>query len=274
MASTDIHVHVIVIPLMSQSHLIPMIDLSKQLAERGLIVTIITTPRNALRYQATINQAILSGLGIQLVSLPFPCNKAGLPEGCENLDSLPSPHLQTKFLVATSLLQTPLESYLANIDPKPNCIISGLPWTSDVAHKFNIPRFAYQGISCFTLLCSHKMVLHKVHENNEYDNEPFLVPDVPDKIEFTYAQLPKMMKRSSPHIGDGIDIKDIRDQFNQACSSAEGLLVNTFDELEFEYVKSYQKAVMRNVLCVGPLSLCNKMVQNFIRPCLLSFRLL
>ncbi|XP_021770520.1 UDP-glycosyltransferase 73C3-like [Chenopodium quinoa] len=258
----EIEPHVIVIPLMSQSHLIPMIDLSKLLAQRGLIVTIITTPRNALRYQATIDRAISSGLCIQLVPLPFPCNKAGLPEGCENLDSLPSPNLQTKFLVASSLLQAPLENYLERMNPKPSCIISSLPWTSDVAHKFNVPRFAYQSISCFTLLCSHNMMLHNVHENTKHDNEPFLVPDVPDKIKFTYAQLPKMMRRCSPQIDDGVDMKDIRDQFTQACSSAEGLLVNTFEELEFEYVKSYEKAVMRNVFCVGPLSLCNKMDEN------------
>ncbi|KMT06462.1 hypothetical protein BVRB_7g161310 [Beta vulgaris subsp. vulgaris] len=263
MASTD-QIHVIVIPLMSQSHLIPMIDLSKILAKRGLIITIITTPLNAARYQATVDRAIRSGrLRIKLVPLPFPCNEAGLPEGCENLDSLPSPDLQTKFLVSSSLLQAPLESHLEKVDPRPSCIISSLPWTKDVAYKFNIPRFAYQGISCFTLLCSHKMMLHKVHENVKYDNEPFLVPDVPDKIEFTYAQLPKMMRTSSSHGDDGIDLKDIRHQFKQAEISAEGLLVNTFEELEMDYVKSYQKVAMGNVLCVGALSLCNRMVKDY-----------
>ncbi|KAL2933329.1 UDP-glycosyltransferase 73C3, partial [Bienertia sinuspersici] len=257
----EAQLHIIVIPLMSQSHLIPMIDLSKLLAQRGLIVTIIATPLNALRHKQTIDQAIHSGLQIKLVTLPFPSNEAGLPQGCENLDSLPSPDLQSKFLIASNLLQAPLESYLEKVGPRPSCIISSLPWTTDVAHKFDIPRFAYQGISCFTLLCSHMMVLHNVHEKINSDQEPFLVPGVPDKIEFTNAQLPKMMRRCSPHQGedDGIDLKDIRDQFKEAQLSAQGLLVNTFEELELEYVKSYQKAVARNVLCIGPLSLFNKL---------------
>lgn len=255
MGSPPCKLHAIVIPLMSQSHLIPMIDLSKLLAQQGLVVTIIVTPLNALRYGSMIDRATISGLEIRLVPLNFPCNEAGLPEGCENLDTLPSPGLQKQFLKASSLLQAPLESYLMRVNPSPSCIISSLPWTKDVAIKFNIPRYAYHGISCFTLVCSHKMLLHQVFERVRSDNDPIVVPGIADKIEFTNAQMPKMMRRSA--ISDGFDMKDLRDQCKQVELSAEGLLVNTFEELEVEYVKSYQR-VMKNVLCVGPLSLCNK----------------
>ncbi|XP_057534595.1 UDP-glycosyltransferase 73C3-like [Amaranthus tricolor] len=257
MASQEIKLHAIVIPLMSQSHLIPMIDLSKLLAQRGLTVSIITTPLNALHYQPILKSPINSNLQIHLIPLHFPCNDVGLPQNCENLDSLPCPKLKTKFLQSSYLLQNPLEDYLVKVNPSPSFIISSLPWTHHVAQKFNIPRFAYQGVSCFTLFCSHKMMVHKVYESVKSDFEPFYVPEILDKVEFTYAQLPKMMKKNCS-IDDCDGLKQIQDQFKEAESSAEGLLVNSFEELELDYVKSY-KNVMRNVLCVGPLSISSKM---------------
>ncbi|KAL0303432.1 UNVERIFIED_CONTAM: UDP-glycosyltransferase 73C3 [Sesamum radiatum] len=36
------------------------------------------------------------------------------------------------------------------------------------------------------------------------------------------------------------------------------IVVNTFEELESEYIKEYKKAIGKGVWCVGPVSLCNK----------------
>jgi UDP-glucosyl transferase 73C len=91
------HLHFVLIPFMSQGHLIPMIDIAKILAQRSVLVTIITTPLNAVRFITTIDRAVESGLPIQLLQIQFPYADAGLPEGCENVDSLPSPDLIMNF---------------------------------------------------------------------------------------------------------------------------------------------------------------------------------
>ncbi|KAF8395296.1 hypothetical protein HHK36_019239 [Tetracentron sinense] len=246
--------HFVMFPLMAQGHMIPMIDMARLFAEHGVIVTIITTPLNAFRFKTIIDRAIVSGLPIRLLQLQFPCAEAGLPDGCESLDTVPSGHLVKNFMVATSMLQQPLEQMLEEFQPSPSCIISdmGFPWTSEVARKFHIPRFIFHGTSCFSLLCSHNVILSKVHERVTSEFESFVVPGLPDRIEMTKAQLPSSLNK------DSSDLKDIRDQVREAELTAYGVVVNSFDELESRYVEEYKKAKGKKVWCIGPVSLCNK----------------
>ncbi|GLT92549.1 hypothetical protein SLE2022_103810 [Rubroshorea leprosula] len=48
------------------------------------------------------------------------------------------------------------------------------------------------------------------------------------------------------------------EQIRAAEEGVYGMLVNTFEELESEYVKAYQDATGDKVWCIGPVSLCNK----------------
>ena len=97
--------HFVLVPLFAQGHMIPMIDIARVLAERGVLVTLLTTPHNAARFEHTIHRASQSGLPIHLLNIPFPCQQVGLPLGCENLDVLPSRSLLRKFYNALDLLQ-------------------------------------------------------------------------------------------------------------------------------------------------------------------------
>ncbi|KAF8013457.1 hypothetical protein BT93_I1339 [Corymbia citriodora subsp. variegata] len=240
----------LLVPLMSQSHLLPFTDMAKRLAEHGVSVTVVMTRLNASRYKYVLDHARTSGLDIRFLTLPFPCKEVGLPEDCENIDSLPSSDLVTAFFDASSMLQGPLEKHIEAMEDKPSCIVTDIcfPWTTDVALKFGLPRIVFHTISCFTLLCSHSITRSKVMERVKRDDEPFVVPGLPDKVEFTKAQLPQMMK-------DGPDdLEDLLDKFKFAELSADGVLVNSFEELEKNYVKGYQE-VVKKLWCIGPLSL-------------------
>ncbi|GMP50190.1 hypothetical protein CsSME_00016908 [Camellia sinensis var. sinensis] len=100
--------HFVLIPLMGQGHLIPMADIAKLLAQRGVIVTVITTPLNTLRIQPISDPSI----------------EAGLPEGTETLDTVPSLHSFKNFYVAISMLQQPLVQLFEQFNPRPSCVIS------------------------------------------------------------------------------------------------------------------------------------------------------
>ncbi|XP_057462228.1 UDP-glycosyltransferase 73C4-like [Actinidia eriantha] len=245
--------HFIVFPLMAQGHMIPMIDISKLLAQRGVKVTIVTTPLNAEQFKTIIARAKGS---IQFLELGFPCEEAGLPAGCENLDKLPSFDWASKFFVATSLLKEPLEQKLGEMKPKPSCIISdmGFPWTSDLATKFHIPRLVFHGTCCFSLLCSLNIKAHNVLDQVNSDSEYFVAPGLPHKIELTKAQLPGFNPSSSS------GLKNVSDQIRKAEKEVYGVVVNTFEELEAEYVMGYKKAKGARVWCIGPVSMCNKEV--------------
>ncbi|XVE76091.1 hypothetical protein DITRI_Ditri12bG0145200 [Diplodiscus trichospermus] len=252
MALNSAKPHFVLVPFMSQGHLIPLIDIGRLLAQRNVIVTIITTPQNAARFSAGINRDIESGLAISVLELHFPAAEAGLPEGCETVDNLPSMHLMSNFSAAVSMLQKPVEKLLGELKPRPNSIIHDkhFTWLGETASKFQIPRILFDGKSCFTLLCGHNISTSKVHESVP-EGEPFMVPGLSDRIEFTTGQLPG-------HLNPGSNMKELSKKIIAAEEGAYGLIVNSFEELEAEYVESYQKIKKQKVWCVGPVSLCNK----------------
>ncbi|KAL7264968.1 hypothetical protein ACSBR1_002844 [Camellia fascicularis] len=229
--------HFVLIPLMRQGHLLPMADIAKLLAQRGVIVTAITTPLNALRIQPITDRAASSGLPIHLLQLPFPSLEAGLPEGTETLDTVPSLHSFKNFFVAISMLQQPLVQLFEQFNPRPSCMISDkyLAFTADIARKFGIPRIVFYGTSCFSILCNHNLHISRVFEGkSEFD--PFVVPGLPDQIEFTWALLPSPFNPGSLVSND---MKDNRIKIREGELAAYGVVVNSFEELEPGYVEGH-----------------------------------
>ncbi|MCD7468889.1 hypothetical protein HAX54_007436 [Datura stramonium] len=260
-SSLSKELHFLLIPLMSQSHIIPLTDFAKLLAFHGVNVSIITTPLNAQKYKSIVTHAMKSNLKIQLIPLHFPSQEVGLPQGCENMDTLNSLELFKDFFLASEMMQEPLEKLIQELEPKPSCIISTSPltWTQQVATKFKIPRYIFQTVSCFTLYCFHILNQTKLQDTLVLDSDSFLIPNVPHKIEFTKAQLPF---DSSKQSSQG-HMKSILDKIRKTQDLARGTLINTCGELENWYVDSYKKAV-KKVFCVGPVSLCNKEMDEMV----------
>ncbi|WMV52094.1 hypothetical protein MTR67_045479 [Solanum verrucosum] len=237
--------------------MIPMIDMARLFAERGVKVSLVTTPHNASRFATIINRAKEIGLDIELIQIPFPSEEVGLPVGCENLDSVPSRDLIRNFYTALNMLQNPLENFLQDQNTPPSCIISDkcLSWTSQTARKFNVPRLVFHGMCCFSLLSSHNLMLHRPYLKVKSDMERFVVPGLPLRVEIAKNQLPGSFVQLP-------DLDDIRGQMQEAESSAYGVVVNSFAELEHGCVEEYEKAINKKVWCIGPVSLCNKNVMD------------
>ncbi|KAL5809631.1 hypothetical protein ACOSQ3_030322 [Xanthoceras sorbifolium] len=255
MASSQSHQpHFFLIPLMTQGHLIPMIDIAKLLAQREALVSIVTTPLNAARVGDVVDRSIQSGLPIRIFLVKFPTTEVGLPEGCESADTLPSHDLVKNFFSAMNMLQEPIEHLLEEIEPRPSRIIcdKNFPWTADVASKFGIPRILFDGTNCFTLLCSHNLHKSNIHVSVP-ESESFVVPGLPDRIELRRAQLPGIFNPSSK-----VEVQSHREKVKASEAGAYGVLINSFEELEVEYIKGCRNQAGKKVWCVGPVSLCNK----------------
>ncbi|XP_060171633.1 UDP-glycosyltransferase 73C3-like [Lycium barbarum] len=242
----------VLIPLLAASHIIPMVDMAKLLAQRGVTVTLVMTPLNAIRFTAVIDRAIGSGLLIRVLELQFPAKEAGLPEGCESADVLPCLKCRRQFFAAVNMLQEQAEKLLEEMKPKPSCIISDthVAWTAETAHKFQIPRIIFDGMSCFNQLCMHNLYIMK-DQNQIPESGPFVIPDLPDRIEVTKVQLPGAFNPAT------ICMQDIRDKIRAGETRAYGVVINTFEELEQRYVDKFRKLKDGRVWCIGPLSLCN-----------------
>ncbi|XP_059302599.1 UDP-glycosyltransferase 73C3-like [Lycium ferocissimum] len=242
----------VLIPLLAASHIIPMVDMAKLLAQRGVTVTLVMTPLNAIRFAAVIDRAVGSGLPIRVLELQFPAKEAGLPEGCERVDVLPCLTFRRNVFNAIVMLQDQAEKSLAEMEPKPNCIIcdTHIAWTAETADKFQIPRIIFDGMSCFNQLCLHNLYIMK-DQNQIPESGPFVIPDLPDRIEVTKVQLPGAFNPAT------ICMQDIRDKIRAGETRAYGVVINTFEELEQRYVDKFRKLKDGRVWCVGPLSLCN-----------------
>ncbi|KAI3822546.1 hypothetical protein L1987_10137 [Smallanthus sonchifolius] len=251
------NLHFLIIPLMCPGHLIPMVDMAKLIAQHSVAVTIVITPRNAERYGAVLHRAIASGLPIKILQLRFPASDHGLPDGCESVDDLPTFNLSKNFFDACSTLQKPLEHEFNMIKPRPSCIISDkhLPWTAEVAKKFEVPWVIFDGMSCFTQLATHNLCVSKIHEKLA-DSDRFILPGLPDNISMTKAQLPGLFNPGNS--AKAKKLKSVRERVRAAELGAYGTLINSFEDMETRYIDEFKKLKQGRVWCVGPFSNSNK----------------
>ncbi|XP_014496190.1 UDP-glycosyltransferase 73C2-like [Vigna radiata var. radiata] len=247
------NLHFVLFPLMAQGHMIPMMDIARILAHRGVVVTIFTTPKNASRFNSVLSRAVSSGLQIRLLQLHFPAKEAGLPEGCENFDMIRPADMMNKMFHAISMLQKSAEELFETLTPKPSCIISDfcIPWTAQLAEKYHIPRISFHGFSCFALHCLLQLHISGVCESITSESEYFTIPGIPDQIQVTKEQVPLTTTTSN-------DEKRFMEQIGYADMKSYGAIINTFEELEKAYVRDYKKARNDKLWCFGPVSLCNK----------------
>nr|QDH08898.1 UDP-glycosyltransferase 73E1-like isoform X1 [Cymbidium sinense] len=262
-SSNTKRLHFLLVPLMEQGHMIPMIDLARLLATRDILVTFATTPVNLSRIQPIVDRAAASALPIRFVELHFPVADVGLPDGCESVDLLPSTELILPFLNALPLLRDPLEAHLRISDPfgwpKPVCLISDNQqhWTADVARCLNIPRLIFHGPSCFFLYCNllinrHRAELEAALEASSGGS--IMLPDLPHPIRVSNREVSAVFS-SDP------DWSKYMETIRVAEESADGVLVNSFVELEPWYFERYGEATGKPVWPVGPLSLYKEEIE-------------
>nr|WET17277.1 sterol glycosyltransferases [Paris polyphylla var. yunnanensis] len=246
--------HFVLVPLMAHGHMIPMVDMAYLLADRGSLVSFITTPVNAARIKSTIDRVKDSRLPIRFIELPFHCSEAGLPEGCENADLIESLSFLKPFFEGTHILKEPLELYLREQRHDPICMISDfcLPWTAELARKLNIPRLVFHGPSCLYLLSVHNIQKHRISDRITNQFEPFLVPDLPQQWPIVVTRVQSLGFFESP------EWEEFQEKILESEAAAEGVVMNSSEELEDCFIENYQKVMGKNVWTIGPLCLHNQ----------------
>ncbi|KAK7859202.1 udp-glucose flavonoid 3-o-glucosyltransferase 7 [Quercus suber] len=198
--------------------------------------TIVTTPRKVQLFSK------MRGTNIDIQIIKFPAVEAGLPEGCENIDSVTSLDMSHKFIKATKMLRQPLEQLREEYQP--SCLVADMffLWATDVAAKFGIPRLVFEGLTLFE---PHKKVFS--------DSEPFVIPSFPGEIKLTRMQLADFTLQEVETDFSKLFIEAIESEL-----TSYGVVVNSFYELEPAYADHYRKVLGRTAWHIGPVSLCNK----------------
>lgn len=109
------------------------------------------------------------------------------------------------------------------MEKRAHCIVSDMffPWTADMAMSFRIPRLVFHGTSCYSLCCLHS-----------------------DKTQLMKSEFPATHELV-------VLLNEIRD----ADTKSQGVLVNSFFELEGSYFDIYAKSVGVKAWHIGPLHL-------------------
>ncbi|KAI3838758.1 hypothetical protein MKX03_004704 [Papaver bracteatum] len=235
-------------PLMAYGHMIPMFDMVRMFASRGVKATIITTPANASTFSNTAQRDRLLGLDINIQILRFPTEEAGVPQGCENLsdvDALDEIHM---FFKSVNMLQQPLEQLLEA--DQPDFIVADmiLHWATESAAKYRISRFIFHGTNIFWHCVENSLYCYKPDVTS--DAEFFVVPGLPDKIEMTRLQV---TDHSKVETAFGEMFQRIRD----SEINCYGVLLNSFYELEPAYADHYRTVMGKRAWQIGPVSLQN-----------------
>ncbi|KAM7469848.1 hypothetical protein LguiA_008031 [Lonicera macranthoides] len=244
--------HIFFFPMMAHGHMIPILDMAKLFSSTTTAAvksTIITTPLNASAFSTSSE--------IDLQILDFPSAVAGLPEGVENVDQCTSDEMEITFFKATALLEGLLERLLGEL--RPDCLVADMffPWATRAASRFGIPRLVFHGTSFFALCASASMRMYKPFKEVELDSEPFILPNLPHEIKLLRTQIAKHEREETNN-----DFTELLNQVKDYDLESYGVIMNSFFELEPDYANHYRNVLKRKVWHIGPLSLCNKDIED------------
>ncbi|KAK4401674.1 Scopoletin glucosyltransferase [Sesamum angolense] len=204
--------HIFLLPLTVYGHMLPALDMAKLFLSRGAKATIITTPEFAKEIENIRQQSF--EIGIECVNFPEVDFRGG-DDGAFS------------FQFAIYALQEPVEELLGRL--RPDCLVADMffPWASDAAAKFNIPRLAFHGTSCFAVSVAENMRLYRPFEKVSTDFEPFVVPDLPHHITFSRTQI------STNDRGEiKSDFDKVLEEGIESVKRSYGVIFNSFYELE------------------------------------------
>ncbi|KAL3848889.1 hypothetical protein ACJIZ3_010771 [Penstemon smallii] len=232
--------------------------MARQFARHKAKTTILLTNLNAAQFSSSIERdKHRHGLDINIRQIEFPTAQVGLPANCESLSSVTTAEMGLKFDKAIWLLQEPVHELLKQ--DKADCIVADffIPWTTQVAEKLGIPRLIFHVTGFFPLCVHHSLFKHKPYLGVQSDSEMFTVPELPHVIKMSKRQVPDCITQESDNPTLKIFIAALKTE-----ETSYGIIVNSFRELEPDYVDHYRTKIREKIWHAGPVSLCNKEAED------------
>lgn len=147
-------------------------------------------------------------------------------------------------------MQKSFEQALESLHPPVSCIISDgfLGWTLQSAQRFGVPRLVFFGMGIFSTTMCQLLGMEKPHAGTNSLDEPFSMPGFPDR-KLTRNDFESPFNEIEP---SGPYAEFIEEQII-AMAMSQGMIVNSFYEMEQSYVDYWNEKIGPKALCVGPL---------------------
>ncbi|CAN4114818.1 unnamed protein product [Withania somnifera] len=249
MAENSKKLHIAVFPWLAFGHMIPYLELSKLIAQKGHTVSFISTPRNIDRLpKLSPNLATF----LKFVKLPMP-HVEKLPENAEA--TIDVPYEKVKYLkIAQDGLEEAMTKFVE--DSSPDFIFFDFTsyWVPSVASKFNIPT-AYFSIFIAAFLgftgpvpgLNHDYEIRKTPE--EYTVPPKWVT-FETTVAFKLFEILRIFEASIK--GDEENVSDLF-RLYKSVENCDFLLVRSCSEFESEWLKVLEDVHRKSVFPMGQL---------------------
>ncbi|XP_073113217.1 flavonol 3-O-glucosyltransferase UGT89B1 [Elaeis guineensis] len=248
-------VHLLLVPLPAQGHLIPLLDLAHHLSNRfaavgaALSLTVVVTLANL-----PLLDSFLSAVpSARPLALPLPAHPS-VPAGVEHIRDLP-PQASTAaaFVRALSLLSPDVLRWARSHPHPPSALLSDflLGWTNRLAVDLEVPRLIFYSSGAFAVsVIDHVWLRMPRREDGDGPNALTVLSDLPSSPVFPFDHLPNLWRQF--RAGDP-DWEFVREGFLANATSSWGAAINTFDALEGPFLAHLKRAYHR-VWAVGPIS--------------------
>ena len=244
------HLHIAMFPWLAFGHMIPYLELSKLIAQKGHKISFISTPRNIHRL-SKLSPALPPLL--TFIEVPLP-HLETLPQGAEATSDLPRnkvPYLK----LAYDGLQQPLAHFLES--SKPDWIVYDFSpyWLPPIASNLGISKaqFSIFCTATFCFIMKNTLALMKPEENPRTKPEDFTSP--PDWIPFPTKLAYKLYEAKKIIQHMDVNESGVSDNYRLG-SIIEGCDVyvsRSCMEIEKDYVNLFQELLQKPVLPVGLL---------------------
>ncbi|GLJ38962.1 hypothetical protein SUGI_0794320 [Cryptomeria japonica] len=228
-------------PLLAQGHIIPFMRLCELLSSKNLNVVFLTSPLNANRLRANKNHSS----SVRVMDIPLP-PVPGLPSGAENTDQLTPSQFKTLF-AAMEQMEPSFRELVARLKPK--CFIADFSplFLPAVADELKIPVFYYATTGAYSLSIMKTLIETLPLPSDQ--TGAFPLQDLPKSISLKNSDL------LPPYRGAG------RTPFPHGFLSTVferlglcgGLVINTFEEMEGEFLDHLKNIFRVSVWSVGPI---------------------
>ncbi|KAI4999849.1 hypothetical protein ZWY2020_004438 [Hordeum vulgare] len=160
---------------------------------------------------------------------------------------------EAAYLLAASRLRDPLERHLRAHAPPAMCIVSDIchPWTAGLAAGLGVPRLSFLGMSAYCLMClqteHHAAAMHNAYA--AMDPYWHLMPEEPVEVKMPTAAPGFLRLPSNEKLAYVVE---------RPCADVDGVVLNTFLELEQGTVVDCVEVRNVAVWAVGPVSLFHR----------------